>query len=102
MALFKFTNAILNDKPIDIYNYGKMKRDFTYIDDLRDAIIELINSPPNLNRKSEFTNDSLSDVAPWRVINIGNSSPINLMDYVNELEICLKKTAKKHGSNSTW
>ena len=96
MALFKFTDAILNNKAIEIYNFGKMKRDFTYIDDLVKAIIKLIKSAPSSVEKNKYLNDSLSDVAPWRVVNIGNSAPVNLMDYIEELEKCLAKKANKN------
>ena len=97
MALFKFTKNILSDKPIDIYNRGNMVRDFTYIDDLINAIFLLISKiPPKAReRKNIIKNDSISDVAPFRIVNIGNSQPINLLDYVKELENVLGKVAKK-------
>ena len=87
MALFKFTKAILNNKAIKIYNHGDMKRDFTYIDDLIKGIVLLSNKIPTNNKSSnkiEF--DSLSSSAPYRTVNIGNSNPIQLLEYVNELE----------------
>ena len=100
MALFKFIKAIENDQPIDIYNYGKMKRDFTYVEDLVFSIAKLINCVPlnSRNRESEafFQNDSLSPVAPHRVVNIGNSRPTDLMDYISALESALGITAKKN------
>ena len=100
MALFKFIKAIENDQPIDIYNYGKMKRDFTYVEDLVFSIAKLINCVPlnSRNRVSEafFQNDSLSPVAPHRVVNIGNSRPTDLMDYISALESALGVTAKKN------
>ena len=93
MALFKFTKNILSEKPIDVYNNGHMVRDFTYISDLVKAIFLLIPiTPENRNIK----NDSISDVAPFRVVNIGNSKPVNLLDYISELERVLKKEAKKN------
>ena len=98
MALFKFTKSILDNLPIDIYNFGKMKRDFTYIKDLVDSILKLIKTPP-LHQNSyekKIKNDSLSDVAPFRIVNIGNSNPVNLMDYINCLETILNKKAKKN------
>ena len=98
MALFKFTKNILLDKPIDVYNKGNMFRDFTYIDDLVKAIFLLTSKiPKNINnRKNIIINDSISNVAPFRIVNIGNSQPINLLDYINELEKILGKVAKKN------
>ena len=97
MALFKFTKNILSDKPIDVYNKGNMVRDFTYVDDLVKAIALLIPIiPERLNkRKFNIKNDSISDVAPYRIVNIGNSHPIKLNDYIEELERALGKEAKK-------
>ncbi|MGC1496978.1 MAG: SDR family NAD(P)-dependent oxidoreductase [Sulfitobacter sp.] len=84
MAHFLFTRAILNGDPIDIYNYGEMQRDFTYIDDLVASILALIDAVPNPATPVE--NDSLSAVAPFRVVNIGNGTPIKLMDYITAIE----------------
>ena len=86
MALFKFTKGILNKKKIDIYNQGKMFRDFTFIDDIVDGIYKLINKAPNLNQLGKIKNDSLSRVAPFRILNIGNTSKVYLLDFVNALE----------------
>ena len=91
MALFKFTKGILNNKKIDIYNYGKMYRDFTYIDDIVNGIKLLINKPPKLNQLNKFKNDSLSSVAPFRVLNIGNTKKVFLLDFIKEIEKNLKK-----------
>jgi UDP-glucuronate 4-epimerase len=98
MALFKFTKNILLDKPIDVYNKGNMMRDFTYIDDLVKAIYLLTNKIPQVRnkRKEGFKNDSISDVAPFRIVNIGNSQPIKLLNYINELERVLGKVAFKN------
>jgi len=98
MAYFKFTKNILLDKPIDVYNNGNMIRDFTYISDLVKAISLLIPKMPNIvkKRKESIKHDSISDVAPFRVVNIGNSQPVNLLDYINELERALGKNAKKN------
>ena len=100
MALFKFIEAMKNNRPIDIYNYGKMKRDFTFVDDLVVSITNLISCVPSTpaDRGSEqsIQNDSLSPVAPYRVVNIGNSSPTDLMDYVAALESALGVTAEKN------
>ncbi|MDC3003363.1 NAD-dependent epimerase/dehydratase family protein [Paracoccaceae bacterium] len=100
MALFKFIEAIENNRPIDIYNYGKMKRDFTFVEDLVVSIAQLISCVPSTSTdrgsKQSIQNDSLSPVAPHRVVNIGNSSPTDLMDYVAALESALGVTAKKN------
>tara|TARA_B110000027_G_scaffold134209_1_gene165603 strand:- start:4123 stop:5031 length:909 start_codon:yes stop_codon:yes gene_type:complete len=98
MALFKFTKNILSDIPIDVYNKGNMIRDFTYVADLVKAIALLVAKiPPKINkRKYTIKNDSISDVAPFRIVNIGNSQPINLIDYIKELEKILGKEAKKN------
>lgn len=96
MALFKFTRNILSEIPINVFNNGKMKRDFTYINDLVKAIYLLISKiPDNINKKSiTIPHDSISNVAPFRVVNIGNSAPINILDYVDQLEKILGKKAK--------
>ena len=86
MALFKFTKGILNKKKIDIYNNGKMYRDFTYIDDIVNAIYLLINKAPSLRQLGKIRNDSLSTVAPFRILNIGNTDKIFLQSFINELE----------------
>ena len=93
MALFKFTKGILNNKKIDIYNNGKMYRDFTYIDDIVDGIRMLINKIPNLNQAGLYKNDSLSPVAPFRVLNIGNTKKVFLLDFIKEIELALGKKA---------
>ena len=93
MALFKFTKAILNGDPIDVYNHGKMQRDFTYIDDLIQAIRLLMDVIPQTTTPAQ-QNDSLSPVAPWRVVNIGNSKPVPLMDFIAAIEDATGKTAK--------
>lgn len=92
MALFKFVKAILAGEPIDIYNHGDMRRDFTYVDDLVEGIIRLIDVPPTT---SAGTMDSLSPVAPWRVVNIGNGAPVGLMDFVQAVESALGMPAQK-------
>ena len=88
MALFKFTKAILNGDPIDVYNYGDMSRDFTYIDDLVNGIRELIDATPEIKdlRKDTFSQDSKSEVAPFRIVNIGNSQPSQLLDFIIAIE----------------
>ena len=98
MALFKFTKSILNNHHIDIYNFGKMKRDFTYIDDLVKAIVKLEELPPSMKNDTEniVPEDSLSKVAPYRIVNIGNSQPVNLIEYIESLEKSLGQKAKKN------
>ena len=93
MALFKFTKGIINKKKIDIYNNGKMYRDFTYIDDIVNGITALINKAPNLNQFGKIKNDSLSPIAPFRILNIGNTKKVFLLDFINELEKQLGKKA---------
>lgn len=90
MALFKFVDAILKDKPIDIYNQGEMYRDFTYVDDLVHAISLLIDKVPNNNRVDK---DNSLNIAPYRVINIGNSNKVKLLDFIDEIEKILSKKA---------
>ncbi len=98
MALFKFTRNILLNEPIDVYNRGNMLRDFTYVKDLVEAIFLLTSKEPkNVNERKEIIeNDSLSAVAPFRIVNIGNSNPINLLVFIKELEYTLGKQAKKN------
>jgi len=91
MALFKFVNGIVNNKPIDIYNNGEMYRDFTYVDDLVNGIKLLVDCIPDNKKISE--NDSLSPVAPFRVVNIGNSDKIKLIDFIDAIEESLNKKA---------
>ena len=96
MAYFKFTKKIIAQKKIDIYNKGKMYRDYTYIDDIVDGIYKLLNKAPSLNSKKKFKNDSLSPVAPYRILNIGNTKKIYLLDFINTLESELDKKTKKN------
>jgi len=93
MALFKFTKGIINKKKIDIYNQGKMYRDFTYIDDIVEGINALLNKAPNLKQLGKIKNDSLSPVAPFRILNIGNTHKVYLLDFINALEKELKTKA---------
>ena len=97
MALFKFTKAMLEGKSIDVYNHGKMKRDFTYIDDIVEAIIRLQDILPNKdNEWSVESGSPATSSAPYRVYNIGNSSPVELMDYITALEEALGMVAEKN------
>ena len=95
MAYFKFTKKILEGKRIDIFNKGEMYRDYTYIDDIVTGVCKLINKAPSLNKKIKFKNDSLSPVAPYRILNIGNTKKILLLDFIKSLEKELKVKAKK-------
>jgi UDP-glucuronate 4-epimerase len=92
MALFKFVDAILEDRPIDVFNDGDLERDFTYIDDLIEAVCRLIDRPPEPGRPVE--GDSLSPSAPWRVVNIGRGEPVKLMDFIAAAEQVLGRKAK--------
>ena len=85
MALFKFTKGIISGDPIDIYNKGEMSRDFTYVDDLVQGIVGLISAVP-CEEESVGPIDSLSKVAPFRVVNIGNSQQIPLLDFIDAIE----------------
>jgi UDP-glucuronate 4-epimerase len=92
MALFKFVSSILKNKPIDIYNDGNMARDFTYVDDLVNAIKLLIDAIPSINKNLDKL-DNLSPIAPYRVVNIGNSEKIKLLDFIDAIEENLGKKA---------
>ena len=94
MALFKFVKAVLSGKPIDIYNHGEMRRDFTYVDDLVEGILRLAGLPPGGAPLGSF--DSLSPVAPYRVVNIGNGAPVSLMDFVAAVEAATGRMAAKN------
>ena len=96
MAYFKFTQKILDGKKIDIYNKGNMYRDYTYIDDIVDGMYKVLNKIPSQNSKKKFKDDSLSTVAPFRVLNIGNTKKIYLLDFINTLEKELKKKIKRN------
>ena len=88
LALFKFVDAILDGRPIDIYNHGDMYRDFTYVDDLVRGIRLLIDTPPERPASVDDikAGDSLSPVAPYRIVNIGNSNKVRLLDFVDAIE----------------
>lgn len=92
MALFKFVDATLKGQPIDVYNGGDMKRDFTYVTDLVEGIALLLAAPPVKGSPvAEF--DSLSPAAPWRAVNIGRGAPVNLMEFIHEMETALGRKA---------
>lgn len=92
MALFKFTDAILKGEPIDVYNHGNMTRDFTYIDDLVTGIVELTDAIPKIGWP--VPHDTLSDVAPYRVVNIGNATPVRLLDFIRAIEVATGREAE--------
>lgn len=95
MALFKFTKAILAGEPIQVFNYGKHRRDFTYIDDIVEGVIRMLDRPASPNPDwSGASPDPGTSTAPWRVYNIGNNQPVELMDYIAALERALGKKAE--------
>ncbi len=97
MALFKFTKGIIEGTPIDVYNRGLMRRDFTYIDDIVEGVIRVLDKTPESNPNwSGDTPDPSSSIAPYKLYNIGNNNPVELMHYIETLEKALGKTAKKN------
>jgi UDP-glucuronate 4-epimerase len=97
MALFLFTKAILEERPIDVFNHGKMVRDFTYIDDIVEGVIRVLDKPATPEPAFDATNpDPATSNAPYRVFNIGNNQPTPLMEYITALETALGKTAHKN------
>lgn len=96
MALFKFTKAIAAGEPIKVFNYGKHRRDFTYIDDIVEGVIRVLDKPAAENPAwCGQTPDSATSRAPWRVYNIGNHQPVELMDYIAAIEKSMGKEAQK-------
>jgi len=97
MALFKFTKAILEGRPIDVFNYGHHRRDFTYVDDIVEGVIRVLDQPAAANPDwSGAAPDSATSAAPYRLYNIGNHQPVELMRYIEVLEQCLGRTAEKN------
>lgn len=96
MALFKFVKGILSGEPIDIYNNGQMERDFTYVDDLVEGIERLIHAVPAKGEPAKDVVDSLSPVAPWRLVNIGRGAPVNLLEFVEAIEKQLGRKAVRN------
>jgi UDP-glucuronate 4-epimerase len=96
MALFSFTKSILEGRPIDIYNHGRMERDFTYVDDLVQAVAELAEIVPLDPRDHAEARDLHSPAAPYRVVNIGCNAPVNLLRFVDEIETCLGRRAVRN------
>lgn len=96
MALQKFAKAIVNDEPIKLFNYGNHRRDFTYIDDIVEGVIRVLDKPAQSNPDWSGDNpDSGTSYAPWRIYNIGNNNPVELKDYICALEKALGKDAQK-------
>ncbi len=97
MALFKFTHNILAGKPIDVFNHGNHRRDFTYIDDIVEGVIRVLDRIPGPNPEwSGDVPDSATSTAPYQLYNIGNNDPVELMRYIEVLEACLGKKAEKN------
>ncbi len=95
MALFKFTKAILEGQPIEVYNYGNMQRDFTYIDDIIEGVVRVLDKIPQGNPQwSGRHPEPSSSTAPYKIYNIGNNNPVRLMEFIETLEQCLGKKAK--------
>ena len=97
MALFKFTKNILEGEPIDVFNYGNHRRDFTYIDDIVEGVVRVMETTPVPN--SDWSGDDpdpATSRAPWRVYNIGNNQPVELMRYIEVIEECLGRQAEKN------
>jgi UDP-glucuronate 4-epimerase len=97
MALFIFTKAILEDRPIEVFNHGKMRRDFTYIDDIVTGVIKVLDKPPQGDPSwSGQSPDPSKSRAPYRLYNIGNNSPVELMDFIEAIEKSVRRKAKKN------
>jgi UDP-glucuronate 4-epimerase len=96
MALFMFTKSIIEGKKISVYNYGNHKRDFTYVDDIVEGVVRVLDRPATPNSQWSGDNpDSGTSMAPWRVYNIGNNSPVELLDYIGAIEDALSVKANK-------
>ena len=97
MALFLFTKAIMEGRPIDVFNHGKMQRDFTFIDDIVEGVVRVLDKPavPNPDFDANQPDPGTSN-APYRVFNIGNNQPVNLMEYIDALETTLGRIAEKN------
>lgn len=97
MAPMLFTDAILNDRPIKVFNFGKMSRDFTYIDDIVEGLVKVIDNPATQNSTWDPKDPEIqSSSAPYRLYNIGNNAPVDLMEFIQTVEKSLGKTAKKN------
>jgi len=96
MAYFKFVDAIAQNRPIDVYNHGQMKRDFTYVDDVVEGIIRVMKKPQTKVTPAEAEAQGRETTAPYKIYNIGNHSPVTLMDFIATIEQALGKTARKN------
>ena len=97
MALFKFTKAILAGQPIDVYNNGDMRREFTYVEDIVESLVRILDKPPVRNDAWDALHpDPSTSSAPYRLFNIGNSEPVKLMDFIEALESAIGVPAKKN------
>jgi UDP-glucuronate 4-epimerase len=97
MALFLFTDAILNDRPIQVFNHGRMQRDFTYIDDIVEGVVRVMGRLPAPNPAwSGERPDPGTSYAPYRIYNIGNNQPVALNEFIAVIERVLGRTAEKH------
>lgn len=94
MAMFKFTKAILEGRPIDVYNHGEMSRDFTYIDDIVEGVVRILDVVPGRDDTATAEEVSLHSSAPYALYNIGNGSPVSLMDFVHAVEVATGKKAE--------
>jgi len=95
MALFKFTRGILADEPIPVFNEGKMVRDFTFVDDIVEGVVRTVDNPPARNAGWDARHpDPATSSAPWRIFNIGNSEPVELLRYIRAIEAATGRTAK--------
>lgn len=95
MAYFKFVQAIATGKPIDVYNFGKMQRDFTYIDDVIEGVVRVMHKPPQ-PQKNATPNEQPESTPPYKIYNIGNNSPVELMKFIEVIETALGKKAQKN------
>ena len=97
MAPMLFSDAILNDRAINVFNHGNMSRDFTYIDDIVDGIIKVIDNPAKRDKEWDASNPKTnSSLAPYKIYNIGNNAPVNLMEFISEIEVSIGKVANKN------
>jgi UDP-glucuronate 4-epimerase len=97
MAVFKFTDAILHGRPIDVYNHGRMRRDFTYIDDIAEGVLRVADRIPQPLAESDVSDsDPSRSTAPYRVYNIGNNQPVELLTMIETLERCLGRSAERN------